>query len=225
VTTSNWGYRPEEIAACVQAFGDWHTADLWKHNADLNRYERIIRETRPDVIIETGTGTGASASWMSGQCPVHPYVITIDTDSTRWNRASQPEKVHRYGGDSADPITAAHVKALAAKLAGPNARVMVSLDSDHSAAHVRQEIELYAPLVSPGCYLVVEDGVLSWITAEQRKRHNCWYEGTPLDAIDQWLKDQIKADAVDIFPFQRDFSIEDSYPATMNPAGWWRRYA
>ncbi len=34
---------------------------------------------------------------------------------------------------------------------------MVVLDSDHSQAHVEAELDAYAPLVSPGCYLIVED--------------------------------------------------------------------
>ena len=34
---------------------------------------------------------------------------------------------------------------------------MVILDSDHSQTHVRAELEAYAPLVTPGCYLIVED--------------------------------------------------------------------
>jgi cephalosporin hydroxylase len=36
-------------------------------------------------------------------------------------------------------------------------RTMVILDSDHEFTQVRREMELYSDLVSPGCYLIVED--------------------------------------------------------------------
>jgi cephalosporin hydroxylase len=36
-------------------------------------------------------------------------------------------------------------------------RAMVILDSAHLTDHVRKELEMYAPIVSPGCYLIVND--------------------------------------------------------------------
>lgn len=213
--SATWGYDDARRAACVGAFGDWHSADLWKHNDDLRRYDQIIRDTQPDVIIETGTNTGASASWMASATTVHPLVITIDIDGGRWNRASQHGIIRLNGLDSVGPTT---IEEITRRIQVHGAkRVMVSLDSDHSAEHVRREIELYAPLVTPGCYLVVEDGILAWLRDDQLKAHGCAYDGTPLDAIESARR------AGTLTSFECATQLEFAYPVTMSPAGWWRR--
>lgn len=218
-----WGYSPERRAACVAAFGDWHTPDLWKHNDDLRRYDQIIRDTRPDIIIETGTNTGASASWFVS-APGRRTVITVDTEPHRFSRASA-YGIARMSGSSTDPAV---IRGIQETLrywpkdgpAGPSPRVMVSLDSDHSAEHVREEIELYAPLVTPGCYLVVEDGILSWLSDKQLREHACTtYQGTPLDAIESARRSGT------LTSFTCDTALEFAYPVTMDPAGWWKRDA
>jgi cephalosporin hydroxylase len=37
---------------------------------------------------------------------------------------------------------------------------MLLADGNHAAEHVFQELLLYGPMVAPGCYLVVEDGIV-----------------------------------------------------------------
>lgn len=48
------------------------------------------------------------------------------------------------------------------RLTPRGAAVFVTLDSDHMSSHVWNEILVYAPLVSVGSYLVVQDAILSW---------------------------------------------------------------
>jgi cephalosporin hydroxylase len=96
------------------------------------------------------------------------------------------------------------------------ARVMVVLDSDHSAAHVRKEIELYGPLVTPGCHLVVEDTIFGYGTSGLRDQHfPGGLDGSPLDAVAELLAGNDE--------WSRDIAIERANPVSSNPAGWWIR--
>ena len=81
------------------------------------------------------------------------------------------------------------------------------LDSDHSRDHVIAEIDLYAPLVTVGCYLVVEDAIYHWV--------DDGYDGDPLQAITATLGHRDD--------FTRALDIEAMYPITGSPAGWWCR--
>lgn len=200
--------------ACVAQFGRWEYP-IWKHADDLARYRRCVLEGQPEVIIETGTNTGDSARWFS-RLPGVEMVITIDTEPARWrDSATGVAPIHRVTGSSVDP----DVVRFATPPASKGLRVMVSLDSDHSAAHVAREVELYGPLVTAGCHLVIEDGVLGWLSAAQQRAHGILglYEGTVLDAIESSLP------TLDALGFTRDLATETLTPATMHPAGWWRK--
>lgn len=193
--------------ASVAAFGDWHGSTL-KHFADLDRYAALIAETRPQVIVETGTYGGGSAEWFAAQPGVelvvsvdivHPYVRPKPWDRIVW-----------VTGSSVDPAVVKHV---AGMVGGRSC--MVSLDSDHSTEHVAAEIEAYGPLVTPGCGLVVEDGVLAWLDEHTLARHVPGLVGNPLEAIEQKLGKSSK--------FKRDTATETLSAVSMSPAGWWRR--
>jgi len=187
---------------------------MLKFHADLDRYLAIIYATKPEVIVETGTRTGASARWFGLNSGAD--VITVDV--------SRPADLHEgdtmtfmsgrtitfVTGDAADPEVAAKVAELVA-----GRRCMVTLDSDHSGPHVAKEIDLYGPLVTPGCYLVVEDTIFGYGEDAKAQHGMADIEGSPLDAVlshlvgnPEWL---------------RDVAIEQSHPIGSNPAGWWIR--
>ena len=60
------------------------------------------------------------------------------------------------------------------------------LDSNHSRDHVRRELELYAPLISPGGYLVVFDEVMPTV-ADAPNGHPDWERDNPLEAVVDFL--------------------------------------
>ena len=166
---------------------------------DLARYRRVLAESQPDLIIECGTAYGGSALWFSRFAPV----ITIDIlDRVGAEvKAAWDGRVTQIIGDSVsgavlNEVCREHLPA----------RVMVVLDSLHLTSHVRAEIRAYGPLVTPGCYLVVEDGICAWIPGEGPG---------PLPAIEEALYGHPN--------WIRDEEVESMFPVTMHPAGWWRR--
>lgn len=180
---------------------------MLKLPADLERYTQIIEATKPEVIVETGTRTGASARWFADQVGV---VITVDV-----NEVAVPTTyrggIRQVVGDAKDPDVAARVAELV-----NGRRCMVSLDSDHSGPHVAEEIKLYGPLVTPGCYLVVEDGIFGYATRTLRTAHGLGeMVGSPLDAIEEHLEGNPD--------WSRDIAVERLSPTSHHPAGWWIR--
>jgi cephalosporin hydroxylase len=179
---------------------------MLKLPADLDRYRQIIEATKPEVIVETGTRTGGSARWFAEQ---GLDVVTIDVNDL--DPPFNADPITYVVGDSADPAVVARVDQLV-----DGRRCMVSLDSDHSAAHVAEEIKLYGPLVTPGCYLVVEDGLFGYAPRTLRAAHGLGdMVGSPLDAI---------AEHLDGNPdWSRDLAVEKLSPVSHHPSGWWRR--
>lgn len=134
----------------------WRGNIIWKCPLDMWVYQEILWETQPEVIIECGTAFGGSALFLAnmldlfgGRCS---RVITVDV-TAQPNRPVNP-RIEYITGSSVDPATVAAIK----RRIRPGERVMVILDSDHAKNHVLSEMLIYGPLVSKGCYMIVEDG-------------------------------------------------------------------
>jgi len=186
---------------------------MWKLAMDLRRYAMVIAATKPDVIVETGTMWGGSALWFEQYgCDV----ITVDIDDRPARLYSAYAKCQHTTfilGDCLDPGVLAQIRE---RIGGR--RTMVSLDSAHDAPHVAAEIGVYAPLVTPGCYLVVEDGIFDLDPTDKGKAQGgaaIPEVGGPLRAIESILVDN---------PYwTRDVEIERVNPLSYYPAGWWIR--
>lgn len=195
-----------DIEASLARVGMYVSADMLKLPEDVARYSSVIAADAPDLVIECGTRSGGSARWFAAH---GAEVITIDLNAASFDSGG---RVTQIVGDSASAEVAARV-ANAAR----GRRVMVSLDSDHSGVHVAAEIGFYGPLVTPGCHLVVEDGLIAWMPADMRAAHRITADGSPMDAIGQLLDGNPE--------WERDVATEQMRPVSLYPAGWWIRRA
>jgi cephalosporin hydroxylase len=131
----------------------WMGRHVYKCPTDLWIYQELLHYTKPDLIVETGTHSGGSALFLASMCDLmdRGRVITIDV-LPQDDRPVHP-RIEYITGSSLSPAVLEQVRVEAADAE----RVMVILDSDHSRDHVLAELREYAPLVSEGCYVIVED--------------------------------------------------------------------
>ena len=181
----------------------WLGAQALKNPLDLWVYQEIMAETRPALVMETGTYRGGSALFLASICDLLDVgeVVSIDVEPVRDDYPEHPRITYLGGRSSTDPDVVAEVRERAA---GRN--VLVILDSDHSQAHVEAELEVYAPLVPVGCYLIVEDSNIGRIRKDLMPG--------PLEAIETFLA---RSDSFEIDREREKFLI------TFNPSGYLRR--
>ena len=159
----------------------WLGRTVVKSPMDLMVLQEIVAETRPDLVIESGVLAGGTTFFLATLMDllgIDGRVVGVDIDLSK---ASGPHtnhpRIELIEGSSTDPEIVARLTEMAA-----GRRVMVDLDSDHSAAHVAGELRALAPLVSPGCYLVVED---TWVGRTVRFEE----APGPAVALEEWLEE------------------------------------
>jgi cephalosporin hydroxylase len=196
--------HPANFVTRTEADGSrasWLGVPTWKLPSDMWVYQEILTETRPALVIETGTQYGGSALFYASVFDLlgQGEVVTIDIDTSAVHESVRAHpRVTVVQGSSTDPALVDEVRERADRR-----RTMLILDSDHKQAHVAEELRLWSDVVSPGCYLVVED------TALGTDYLPGW--GGSLAALEEWLVGNPE--------FRRDRSRE-KFLATVNPGGY-----
>ncbi|NGX60784.1 MAG: Rhamnosyl O-methyltransferase [Chlamydiae bacterium] len=187
---------------------------------DLLRMQEVLWELKPDLVIETGIALGGSLLFYASLCQLNGKgsVVGIDIDLRPQNRTAIENHplfpwITLLDGDSLAPAT--HEKL--ASLTKGKKSVLVVLDANHSYHHVRQELEQFAPLVTPGSYLVVADGFKKSLADVPRGKTR-WEWDNPLNAIEDFLADHPEFTLQ--YPERRYNRSPVRLPVTHFPSGW-----
>jgi cephalosporin hydroxylase len=148
----------------------WYGIRCQQYPTDLQIYQQLIWEVKPDIFIETGTFCGGNSLYVATLLEmINPKakVLTIDIDASNWKKTQAElklegkdrllQRIHFFEGSSTDPSIVAKIKEHINK----HDKVMVLLDSLHTADHVFGELKAYAPLVTVNSYLIVND--MQWV--------------------------------------------------------------
>lgn len=156
---------------------------------DMIRIQELIYRLKPDVVVETGVAHGGSLIFYASLFSAigKGRTIGIDIEIRPHNRtAIESHELSDYitliEGSSTDPETAAQVRSQV----GDAETVLVILDSNHLRDHVLAELALYAPMVTPGSYIVACDGIMGLVAGGQRTEPS-WTWDNPEEAAKRFV--------------------------------------
>ena len=183
----------------------WLGQPVWQNVLDLWIVQETIAEVKPELLIECGTNRGGSALFFAHLFDLMGQGSVLTMDVQKLHQLTHPRITCLIGDSTSEPIVEA-VRSRVKQVRGP---VLVTLDSEHTFAHVRKELECYAPLVTPGSFCLVQDGVIDTLSMFRGGRPG------PLAAIEDFLR--TNAD------FELDEERSRKFLISHHPKGWLRR--
>lgn len=187
---------------------------------DMFALQEAVFKSRPDFIIESGVAWGGTLLFLAsimklwGGTKVIGVDIFIPEDLRARLLAPQNpvrEMIELIEGSSTDVGIVDKIK----QIIGNDKKVLVLLDSDHTHEHVLKELQLYAPFVGIGQYLICGDtSIERQPPAKERPRG--WGKGNnPATALKEFLGNSSD--------FEVDLELENKLLLTNNPGGYLRR--
>ena len=212
----------------------WMSRPIIQYPQDIVAMQELIWSVRPDLIIETGIAHGGSLIFSASMLALLDMtdaiesgvsmdpssssrkVLGIDIDIREHNRAAieahpMASRITMIEGSSVATDVVAQVREIAAR----HRRVLVFLDSNHTHAHVLEELEAYAPLTSVGSYCVVFDTLVEDMPADLYPDRPWGPGDNPKTAVWEYLKSHNE--------FAIDTSIQNKLLITVAPDGYLKR--
>jgi cephalosporin hydroxylase len=196
----------------------WLGRPIIQFPEDMIAIQEIIWKTRPDLIIETGVAHGGSLIFSASLLELmggDSLVVGVDIDIRAHNRAAieahpMSRRIRLIQGSSIDDRVLDEVR----RHAEGRRKIMVILDSNHSHAHVLQELQLYSPLATPGAYLIVCDTTVEDMPADMFADRPWGPGDSPRTAVQAFLRTTSR--------FELDPEYEHKLMMTANRGGYLR---
>lgn len=153
--------------------------DCYKCPMDLAIYQRLIWETQPRTIIEIGTAKGGSALWLADQLSIYGVeAFEVHSYDIATPPAWRDRRITFHQGDAYDLST----QMPASWVAGRPRPLLVIEDSAHTSGVTTAVLEHFAPLMQRDEYIIVEDGIIHEMNADDR------YDGGPRKALAAFIE-------------------------------------
>jgi cephalosporin hydroxylase len=197
----------------------WMGRPIIQYPQDMIAMQEIIWEVKPDLIIETGIAHGGSLIYYASLLELigNGEVLGIDIDIRAHNKAEiekhpMYKRIKMIEGSAISESIIEQVKAVATG----KEKILVCLDSNHTHEHVLNELQLYAPFVSVGSYIVVFDTIVEDLPDNYFKEKRPWGIGNnPKTAVFEFLKANKN--------FVIDESIDNKLLISVAPEGYLKR--
>jgi len=133
-------------------------------------YQMIIFDLKPDLVIEIGTNIGGGALYIADlmESIAHGIIHSIDIEPQAAQLVKDHPRIKLFteGWENYDLNEAKGYE-----------KILVIEDASHIYKDTLDTLNKFAPLVSIGSYLIVEDGIINELGLEKE------YRGGPLKAI------------------------------------------
>lgn len=212
----------------------WMGRPIIQYPQDIVAVQELIWQVKPDLIIETGIAHGGSLVFSASMLALldicdakapgegasarttRRKVLGVDIDIRAHNRSAvEAHPLASWIQMIEGPSTAPHVLAAVSAVAREHSRVLVCLDSNHTHAHVLEELRAYAGFTTVGSYCVVFDTIIEDLPASLYPDRPWGPGNSPKSAIRQWLPEHPE--------FEIDRTISQKLLISVAPDGYLKR--